>query len=129
QGPGRARGRRPDDEGEGWPISPLPSGRRPDAGRAPVDRPVRAFLGGPVRLPRRLPFGDDGQRAAPVNGAAPGAAAESRPLALLHLTRTFDAPRERVFRAWTDADAVRRWFGSSIGPAQRVEADLRVGGR
>ena len=64
-----------------------------------------------------------------MNGSAPTTAAESRPLSLLHLTRTFDAPRERVFRAWTDPEAARRWFGSSIGPAQRVEADLRVGGR
>jgi uncharacterized protein YndB with AHSA1/START domain len=64
-----------------------------------------------------------------VNGAAPAAAAETRPLALLHVTRTFAAPRERVFRAWTDPDAVRGWFGSSIGPARQVESDLRVGGR
>ena len=64
-----------------------------------------------------------------MNGAAPAAPAKSRPLALVHVSRTFAAPREQVFRAWTDPDAVRRWFGSSIGPAKKVEADLRVGGR
>jgi uncharacterized protein YndB with AHSA1/START domain len=38
------------------------------------------------------------------------------PVALsLRATRTFAAPRERVFRAWTTPEAVRRWF---IEPAQ-----------
>jgi uncharacterized protein YndB with AHSA1/START domain len=64
-----------------------------------------------------------------MNGAAPAAPTESRPLALVHVSRTFAAPREQVFRAWTEPDAVRRWFGSSIGPVQEVENDLRVGGR
>ena len=25
--------------------------------------------------------------------------------------RTFDAPRERVWRAWTDAEALAQWWG------------------
>jgi uncharacterized protein YndB with AHSA1/START domain len=50
------------------------------------------------------------------------------PVAALHVERTFAAPREQVFRAWTEPEAVRRWFGSSIGPAVSAEADLRVGG-
>ena len=27
------------------------------------------------------------------------------------ITRIFDAPRERVFRAWTDPGEVAAWFG------------------
>ncbi|MBV9076768.1 MAG: SRPBCC domain-containing protein, partial [Methylobacteriaceae bacterium] len=27
------------------------------------------------------------------------------------IARTFGAPRSRVWRAWTDPDALARWFG------------------
>ena len=30
----------------------------------------------------------------------------------LVITRIFDAPRERVFKAWTDCDYLTRWCGS-----------------
>lgn len=44
------------------------------------------------------------------------------------LTRVFDAPRERVFRAWTDPDRIGAWFAPK-GFACRVRhADVRVGG-
>jgi uncharacterized protein YndB with AHSA1/START domain len=47
------------------------------------------------------------------------------------VTRIFDAPRERVFKAWTDPDAVAAWFGPAgcDTPRDRVRIDLRVGGR
>jgi uncharacterized protein YndB with AHSA1/START domain len=47
------------------------------------------------------------------------------------ITRIFDAPRERVFRAWTDPDDVAAWFGPEgfDTPRDRVHIDLRVGGR
>jgi uncharacterized protein YndB with AHSA1/START domain len=47
------------------------------------------------------------------------------------ITRTFDASREAVFRAWTDPDAVAAWFGPGHldTPRERVRIDLRVGGR
>ena len=50
-----------------------------------------------------------------------------RPAAVVHVTRTFAAPRERVFRAWTEPEAVRQWFGR--GGNHSVDSDLRVGGR
>jgi uncharacterized protein YndB with AHSA1/START domain len=47
------------------------------------------------------------------------------------ITRIFDAPRERVFAAWTDADEVAQWFGplNFDTPRERIHIDLRVGGR
>jgi uncharacterized protein YndB with AHSA1/START domain len=45
----------------------------------------------------------------------------------IHLTRTFRAPRERVFRAWTQPDLMSRWLVR--GKCVSAEADLRVGGR
>jgi uncharacterized protein YndB with AHSA1/START domain len=54
---------------------------------------------------------------------------EPGPMAAVHLARTFAAPRERVFRAWTEADAVVRWFGGPLGSTESVETDVRVGGR
>jgi uncharacterized protein YndB with AHSA1/START domain len=47
------------------------------------------------------------------------------------ITRIFDAPRERVFRAWTDPGEVAAWYGPEHfdTPRERVRIDLRVGGR
>ena len=47
----------------------------------------------------------------------------------LHYERTFDAPRELVWKAHTDADLVAKWWGP-LGHQTRVEEmDLRPGGR
>jgi uncharacterized protein YndB with AHSA1/START domain len=48
------------------------------------------------------------------------------------ITRIFDAPRERVFRAWTDPDEIAAWYGPGehfATPRERIRVDLRVGGR
>jgi uncharacterized protein YndB with AHSA1/START domain len=47
------------------------------------------------------------------------------------ITRIFEAPRERVFKAWTDPDEVSAWFGPEHldTPRERIHIDLRVGGR
>jgi uncharacterized protein YndB with AHSA1/START domain len=47
------------------------------------------------------------------------------------ITRVFEAPRERVFGAWTDPDQVAAWFGPEHmdTPRERIRIDLRVGGR
>ncbi len=44
------------------------------------------------------------------------------------ITRTFDAPAERVFDAWTTPEYVRRWWGSDDAPMVECEIDLQVGG-
>ena len=47
------------------------------------------------------------------------------------ITRVFDAPREEVFRAWTEPAHVAAWFGPEHfdTPRAKVRIDLRVGGR
>jgi uncharacterized protein YndB with AHSA1/START domain len=47
------------------------------------------------------------------------------------ITRIFEAPRERVFRAWTDPDEVAAWYGPAHfdTPREKIRIDLRVGGR
>jgi uncharacterized protein YndB with AHSA1/START domain len=47
------------------------------------------------------------------------------------ITRVFDAPRELVFRAWTDPEQVAQWFGPRHfdTPRDSVVIDLRIGGR
>ncbi len=45
------------------------------------------------------------------------------------LTRDFDAPRETVFRAWTDPAWLARWWAPAGFTTPHIEVDLRVGGR
>jgi uncharacterized protein YndB with AHSA1/START domain len=47
------------------------------------------------------------------------------------ITRVFEAPREQVFKAWTDPEEVAAWFGPAgmETPRERIRIDLRVGGR
>ncbi len=48
----------------------------------------------------------------------------------LQTKRTFRAPRERVFRAWTDRAELAQWFAPSEEYSAVVpELELRVGGR
>jgi uncharacterized protein YndB with AHSA1/START domain len=48
----------------------------------------------------------------------------------LRAERTFDAPREAVFAAWTNPEVLRRWWASEPGwQSPSAEVDLRVGGR
>ena len=45
------------------------------------------------------------------------------------ITRTINAPRERVFQAWTDPAHLHRWWGVREDfTAPITEVDLRVGG-
>jgi uncharacterized protein YndB with AHSA1/START domain len=46
----------------------------------------------------------------------------------LEVRRIFDAPRERVFRAWTEAEALKRWFAPENVSVVLSEADVVVGG-
>jgi uncharacterized protein YndB with AHSA1/START domain len=46
----------------------------------------------------------------------------------LTIVRVFDAPCERVWRAWTDPDRVRRWWGPTGFATPVYQSDFRVGG-
>ena len=47
----------------------------------------------------------------------------------LTLTRTFDAPRELVWKAWTDPEMIQQWWGPDNVTIPECEVDLRVGGK
>lgn len=45
------------------------------------------------------------------------------------VTRIFNAPRELVWKAWTDPNYVMQWWGPKGFTSPSCEMDLRVGGR
>jgi len=47
---------------------------------------------------------------------------------VLQVRRTFNAPREAVFRAWTDPELLRQWLNGPGGRSPHAEVDARVGG-
>jgi uncharacterized protein YndB with AHSA1/START domain len=47
---------------------------------------------------------------------------------VIHLRRRFRAPPEKVFRAWTQPEALKAWWCPSGWSATAIEVDLRVGG-
>ena len=49
--------------------------------------------------------------------------------AFVRLVEVFDAPRERVFAAWTEEERLKRWWGPGRFVTTRAEVDLRPGGR
>jgi uncharacterized protein YndB with AHSA1/START domain len=55
----------------------------------------------------------------------PGAAEEG-----ITITRVFDAPRERVWKEWTEPERFADWFGGSHAevPVSTVSMDVRDGG-
>ena len=46
----------------------------------------------------------------------------------LVFTRVFNAPRQRVFDAWTKPEHLKAWYGCHTSSLVRCEVDLRVGG-
>ena len=46
----------------------------------------------------------------------------------LVLTRLIDAPREKVFRAWTDPELMKQWFAPLPWTISKAETDVRPGG-
>src|SRR3954469_8147248 len=97
----------------------------------PRDRPHRrhAAGGGPRAARRR---GDRPPRGPRLDTAARGAPAEPRDMidkTTLRIERTFNAPAQAVFDAWTNEEVMRRWWHAAHDwETTEAEVDLRVGG-
>jgi uncharacterized protein YndB with AHSA1/START domain len=46
----------------------------------------------------------------------------------LSLTRVIDAPRKKIFKAWTNPELVKQWFAPLPWTTPHVEMDVRPGG-
>jgi len=46
----------------------------------------------------------------------------------LVLMREIDAPREKIYRAWTDPELMKEWFCPKPWSVSHAELDLRAGG-
>ncbi|MBB4214564.1 uncharacterized protein YndB with AHSA1/START domain [Rhizobium sp. BK212] len=46
----------------------------------------------------------------------------------LVLVREFDAPREKIYRAWTDPDLLKQWFVPRPWGVAEATLDVRPGG-
>ena len=60
-----------------------------------------------------------------TDNTEPTAEAASRPFVI---SRTFDAPRESVWKAWTERDCLRQWFGPKGFKMTAAKMDFRPGG-
>jgi uncharacterized protein YndB with AHSA1/START domain len=62
-----------------------------------------------------------------MSDSTPATAADQE----VRITRIFEAPRDLVYRAWTDPDEVSAWYGPEgfDTPRDRIRIDPRVGGR
>jgi len=49
----------------------------------------------------------------------------------VNITRAFNAPRDLVWRFWTEPELLSRWFGPTgfHVPVEEVDIDMRAGGR
>jgi uncharacterized protein YndB with AHSA1/START domain len=47
----------------------------------------------------------------------------------LVITRVLDAPVEQVWKAWTEPEQIKKWWGPKQFTAPSIETDLRVGGK
>jgi uncharacterized protein YndB with AHSA1/START domain len=48
---------------------------------------------------------------------------------MIEVSRTFEAPLELLWKAWTDPEHFMKWYGPKGFTAPTCEIDLRVGGR
>jgi uncharacterized protein YndB with AHSA1/START domain len=45
------------------------------------------------------------------------------------IERIFDAPKEAVWKAWTEPELIKKWWGPEGFTAPSIKIDLRVGGK
>lgn len=65
---------------------------------------------------------DSTTQASPAADRAPASDRE------LVLTRVLNAPRASVYRAWTDAEVLKRWFAPKPWSTPQAQLDVRPGG-
>lgn len=46
----------------------------------------------------------------------------------LEISRVIEAPRDRVYAAWTDPEQLKQWFGPENVKTRELVADARMGG-
>jgi len=93
-------------------------------------------LGGKTELTLRMVFDTAAMRALVVEeyGAIEGgrqtlARLDAHLAGAFVLSRLFDAPRELVWRAWTEPERLAAWFGpKGVKPAAATRMELRAGG-
>ena len=59
----------------------------------------------------------------------PNATSATQPGVALEVRRRFAASRDRVFAAWTSAEALKRWHAPENAVVLDASVDFRVGGR
>lgn len=69
-----------------------------------------------------------GRNIATTENNASGKVAKNTNEHELIITRVFDAPRELVWKGWTDPERVKRWWGPKGFTAPFCKTDLQVGG-
>ena len=47
----------------------------------------------------------------------------------LVITRILNAPREQVWKAWTEPEQIKKWWGPKDFTAPMIKNDLRTGGK
>jgi len=47
----------------------------------------------------------------------------------LIITRIFDAPRKLVWKAWTEPEMFKKWWGPKVFTAPTIKIDLQTGGK
>jgi len=106
-------------------------------GHLSIDTATFEEIGGKTRLTIRSAFASKEDRDGMVQSGMESGLRESherfealmaRPTNEVVITRIFEAPRERVWRAWTDPRQVQRWWGPKHFTTPVCEIDLRVGG-
>lgn len=51
------------------------------------------------------------------------------PIKEVEFERTYDAPVEKVWQAWTDPNMIKQWWGPNDVSIPECDIDLRIGGR
>src|SRR5262249_44727272 len=109
---GEPGGRRANASGRASRRAPFSGGPR---GRGTAGRWGGGPVGAPLRCGRRI---------------SRGATMTEHRERVLRIERSFDAPVEKVFEAWTSEEVLRRWLHGMPGwETPTADVDLRVGGR